>query len=277
MRRCASRRAKRSGTILLPGAAPELLRGVRVGFGYAWRARWWGAELLAAASGLGYLIEDASALGQTDRVMVGILVIALLRIAADAPLMRVLSGLVPKAKGPRGSGDQSRRKGQGPAGPCADRRPVEVRFEGVTKRYPKATPLADLSYVGSRPRDGPFSGARAAEDDAPLKIAAGLIMPDAGTIEGRPERTAIVFQAPAPPLEEPRGKRRARAHARTHVRRRALRAPSGARHGGPRETVRATPRTSSRADRPNARRSRAPWRRARGFCFSTNPSARSMR
>ena len=29
-----------------------------------------------------------------------------------------------------------------------------------------------------------------------LKIAAGLIMPDAGTIEGRPERTAIVFQAP---------------------------------------------------------------------------------
>ena len=68
--------------ILLPGAAPGILTGLRLGFGYAWRALV-GAELIAAASGLGYLIEDASSLARTDVVMVGILTIAGLGILCD--------------------------------------------------------------------------------------------------------------------------------------------------------------------------------------------------
>ena len=68
--------------ILLPGAAPGILTGLRLGFGYAWRALV-GSELIAAASGLGYLIEDASSLARTDVVMVGILTIAVLGILCD--------------------------------------------------------------------------------------------------------------------------------------------------------------------------------------------------
>ena len=68
--------------ILIPGASPGIITGLRLGFGYAWRALV-GSELIAAASGLGYLIEDASALARTDVVMVGILTIAVLGIICD--------------------------------------------------------------------------------------------------------------------------------------------------------------------------------------------------
>ena len=77
--------------ILLPGAAPGILTGLRLGFGYAWRALV-GAELIAAASGLGYLIEDASSLARTDVVMVGILTIAGLGILCDQLFRRGAEG-----------------------------------------------------------------------------------------------------------------------------------------------------------------------------------------
>lgn len=181
--------------VLLPGAAPELLRGIRVGFGYAWRALV-GAELLAAASGLGYLIEDASALGQTDRVLVGILVIALLGIAADALLMRALERLVPKPQ------DSARLRSAQERAPSdvkdAEGTPeaVSVRFVGVTKRYPKATPLSNLSFTLEAGRVTALLGRSGCGKTTLLKIAAGLIAPDEGRVEGRPARTAIVFQSP---------------------------------------------------------------------------------
>ena len=79
--------------ILLPGAAPGIFTGLRLGFGYAWRALV-GAELIAAASGLGYLIEDASMLARTDVVMVGILTIAVLGVLCDALFKHFLEGLL---------------------------------------------------------------------------------------------------------------------------------------------------------------------------------------
>lgn len=68
--------------ISLPASLPQLITGLRLGFGYSWRALV-GAELLGAASGLGYLIQDASELARSDRMMVGILSIALLGILGD--------------------------------------------------------------------------------------------------------------------------------------------------------------------------------------------------
>lgn len=83
--------------VLLPGAAPQILTGLRLGFGYAWRALV-GAELIAASSGLGYLIEDAGALMHTDVVMVGILTIALLGVGLDTLYKRLIERLVPWAR-----------------------------------------------------------------------------------------------------------------------------------------------------------------------------------
>ena len=68
--------------IMLPNAVPEIFVGIRIGLGYAWRAIV-GAEMIAAASGLGYLILDAQALSRTDKVIAGILVIGFLGLLTD--------------------------------------------------------------------------------------------------------------------------------------------------------------------------------------------------
>ena len=68
--------------VLLPGALPHIVSGLRIGFGYAWRALI-GAELFAAASGLGYLIIDSQEMARTDRVVVGILAIGITGMLFD--------------------------------------------------------------------------------------------------------------------------------------------------------------------------------------------------
>lgn len=79
--------------IAAPAAAPSLVTGVRLGFGYSWRALI-AAELIAAGSGLGYLILDAQELQRTDVVMVGILVIGLLGWAMDWAFQRAAAALL---------------------------------------------------------------------------------------------------------------------------------------------------------------------------------------
>ncbi|AWK89684.1 ABC transporter permease [Azospirillum thermophilum] len=79
--------------ILLPAAMPAVLTGLRIGFGYSWRALI-GAELIAASAGLGYLIVDAGEMARTDRIFVGILAIALLGALSDRLLSRLAAALV---------------------------------------------------------------------------------------------------------------------------------------------------------------------------------------
>ncbi|WP_319411328.1 ABC transporter permease [uncultured Cohaesibacter sp.] len=69
--------------VLVPGASAGLSTGLRLGFGYAWRALV-GAELIAASAGLGYLILDSEQLARTDRIFVGIVVIAITGMVLDA-------------------------------------------------------------------------------------------------------------------------------------------------------------------------------------------------
>ncbi|MDO4219033.1 MAG: ABC transporter permease [Synergistaceae bacterium] len=68
--------------IMLPSALPEILLGLCLGIGYAWRAII-SAELIAATSGIGYMILDARAMARTDKVIAGVLVIAVLGVVTD--------------------------------------------------------------------------------------------------------------------------------------------------------------------------------------------------
>ena len=74
--------------IILPGALPLILTGLRIGLGVGWMALV-AAELVAASSGLGFLIEDSRNLLFTERVLLGMVLIGLLGLAMDR-LMRLL-------------------------------------------------------------------------------------------------------------------------------------------------------------------------------------------
>jgi sulfonate transport system permease protein len=68
--------------IMLPESLPSLLNGLRLGLGFSWRAII-GAEMIAAASGLGYWILDAEEMARIDVVFAGIIVIGTLGILLD--------------------------------------------------------------------------------------------------------------------------------------------------------------------------------------------------
>jgi NitT/TauT family transport system permease protein len=75
-------------TVALPSAVPMLLTGLRLGLGHALIGIVVG-EMYGATQGLGYLIAIAGARFQTDRVMVGIILIAGLGVAMTALLRRI--------------------------------------------------------------------------------------------------------------------------------------------------------------------------------------------
>lgn len=75
--------------IMLPNAIPDILVGMRVGLGYSWRAII-GAEMIAAASGLGYLILDSQQMSRSDKVIVGIFVIGIVGYYCDLLFSRAI-------------------------------------------------------------------------------------------------------------------------------------------------------------------------------------------
>jgi NitT/TauT family transport system permease protein/taurine transport system permease protein len=75
--------------VFLPGALPYIMSGVRSGLGFGWRALI-AAELIAATSGLGFLIFDASNFFRTDQILGGILVIGVIWMAMDGLVLRPL-------------------------------------------------------------------------------------------------------------------------------------------------------------------------------------------
>lgn len=75
--------------IRLPHALPDVLVGMRISLGYAWRALV-GAEMIAAASGLGYLIKDSQEMSRSDKVIVGIVAIGLVGVATERAFAHVV-------------------------------------------------------------------------------------------------------------------------------------------------------------------------------------------
>lgn len=75
--------------ILLPMAMPTLLAGLRLGLGISWAYLVLG-ELTGVPDGLGAMIMDARMLGQTDFILAGIFLIALIGRLCDSLLVLVM-------------------------------------------------------------------------------------------------------------------------------------------------------------------------------------------
>lgn len=68
--------------VVLPAALPNIITGLRISFGTGWAAII-AAELVAARSGLGYLISNGMEILRADRVLVGMIVIGVLGVCFD--------------------------------------------------------------------------------------------------------------------------------------------------------------------------------------------------
>jgi NitT/TauT family transport system permease protein/taurine transport system permease protein len=68
--------------VLLPGAFPTILSGLRLALGFGWRALV-AAEMVAAASGLGYLVYRSSYDFRFDIVWAGIVLLGFLSVTLD--------------------------------------------------------------------------------------------------------------------------------------------------------------------------------------------------
>ena len=72
--------------VLIPGALPNVTTGLRMGMGFGWRALIV-AEMIAASSGLGFMIFDARYYQRADLILVGIVTIGLIWLATDRLLL----------------------------------------------------------------------------------------------------------------------------------------------------------------------------------------------
>ena len=80
--------------VILPSALPDILTGIRIGLGVGWSTLV-AAELIAATSGLGFMVQSASQFLVTDVVVLGILLIALIAFALEMGLRALQRKLVP--------------------------------------------------------------------------------------------------------------------------------------------------------------------------------------
>jgi taurine transport system permease protein len=80
--------------VVLPSAMPEIFTAMRVGIGFGWTTLV-AAEMVAATSGLGYMVLSASRFLQTPIVIMGIVVIAAIAYAFDHLVRFVERRVVP--------------------------------------------------------------------------------------------------------------------------------------------------------------------------------------
>ena len=80
--------------VILPSALPDILTGIRIGLGVGWSTLV-AAELIAATSGLGFMVQSAAQFLVTDVVVLGILLIALIAFALEMSLRALQRRLVP--------------------------------------------------------------------------------------------------------------------------------------------------------------------------------------
>jgi taurine transport system permease protein len=78
--------------VLLPGALPSIVVGLRLGMGYGWRALI-AAEMLVRKGGLGDLIFGARTFGQIDRIIVGMVLIGTFYLVVDRLIVQPIENM----------------------------------------------------------------------------------------------------------------------------------------------------------------------------------------
>lgn len=69
--------------VLLPGALPNVMTGLRNGLGYGWRALI-AAEIIVGTSGIGFMMFDARRAGSVVEIMLGMVLLGALWVVVDA-------------------------------------------------------------------------------------------------------------------------------------------------------------------------------------------------
>ena len=88
--------------VVLPGALPNIMTGLRNGLGYGWRALI-ATEIIVGTSGIGFLMFDARRAGSVVEILLGMIILGILWYIVDswilAPIERATGqrwGLVTK-------------------------------------------------------------------------------------------------------------------------------------------------------------------------------------
>lgn len=93
--------------VILKGALPEILTGMRIGIGFGWTTLV-AAEMVAATKGLGYMVLSAAEFLVTDVVVMGIVVIGAVAYGFDLLMATPNGHWCPgKGKGSKGDGQFS--------------------------------------------------------------------------------------------------------------------------------------------------------------------------
>jgi ABC-type nitrate/sulfonate/bicarbonate transport system permease component len=85
-------------TVVLPASLPQIFTGVRIGLGIGWMALVAG-ELVAAPSGLGYMINNARTLFRSDYILLGMVLIGALGLVLDYLMRQVARFAMPWYRG----------------------------------------------------------------------------------------------------------------------------------------------------------------------------------
>ncbi|EIM1708232.1 taurine ABC transporter permease TauC [Aeromonas dhakensis] len=80
--------------VIVPGALPDMLTGLRIGLGVGWSTLV-AAELIAATRGVGFMVQAAGEFLATDVVLAGILVISLIAFTLELGLRALQRRLTP--------------------------------------------------------------------------------------------------------------------------------------------------------------------------------------
>ena len=83
--------------VAIPTALPMIFTGLRLALGSAWAALV-AAEMLAATSGLGYMIQMARMLGRPDVIIVGMLTIGFVGLLLNTVLERLQKRFVRRGR-----------------------------------------------------------------------------------------------------------------------------------------------------------------------------------